>query len=238
MGQGRKCWDVGSVPAEALGALSRRSKNASEELMNAHTKTCGCLCKQGTTAMRKDQRQDAHHKPLALGLEENSVLAASGGVLWGAQGSPWGTEAVNMSHRPHISRLSLRRARGAQQQAEVGCERLAARLSMAGCAGGEERAARWEEGGRLRGRGTVERGDNLLTYPALPKLLADVFLRQSLALCREMAFQPGDLADLWQVVAGCCPWLPTAPTGSHSTRSIPLLPQHPAAHCQAQPRLA
>lgn len=89
MGQGRKCWDVGSVPAEALGALSRRSKNASEELMNAHPKTCGCLCKQGATAMRRDQRRDAHHKPLALGLEENSVLAASGGVL-GAQGSPWG----------------------------------------------------------------------------------------------------------------------------------------------------
>lgn len=149
--------------------------------------------------------------------------------------APGGTEAVNVSHRPHIPRLSLRRARGAQRQAEGGCERLAARLGTAGCAGGEERAARREEGGRLRGRGTVERGDNLM-YPALPKLLADVFLRQSLALCREMAFQPGDLADLWQVVAGCCPWLPTA---SHSAHSIPQHPQHPqhpfaptASRCQ------
>lgn len=136
----------------------------------------------------------------------------------------------------------------------MGCERLAARLGTAGCAGGEERAARREEGGRLRGRGTVERGDNLM-YPALPKLLADVFLRQSLALCREMAFQPGHLADLWQVVAGCCPWLPTAPTAptaslcsrsipqhptaSHSAHSIPQHPQHPqhpfaptASRCQ------
>lgn len=165
--------------------------------------------------------------------------------------APGGMEAVNVSHCPHISRLSLRRARGAQRQAEGGCERLAARLGTAGCAGGEERAARREEGGRLRGRGTVERGDNLM-YPALPKLLADVFLRQSLALCREMAFQPGHLADLWQVVAGCCPWLPTAPTASlcsrsipqhptasHSTHSIPQHPQHPqhpfaptASRCQ------
>lgn len=70
--------------------------------MNAHPKTCGCLCKQGAAAMRRDQRRDAHHKPLALGLEENSVLAASGGVL-GAQGSPWGNGSLErVPLPPHL----------------------------------------------------------------------------------------------------------------------------------------
>lgn len=61
-GQAGKRGDVAQPRADA-GTVSWGSGNASEELMSADTKSCGCLCKQGTAARRKDQSWDIHPKP-------------------------------------------------------------------------------------------------------------------------------------------------------------------------------
>lgn len=61
-GQAGERGDV-AQPRADTGTLSWGSGNASEELMSADTKSCGCLCKQGTAARRKDQSWDIHPKP-------------------------------------------------------------------------------------------------------------------------------------------------------------------------------
>lgn len=59
------CVGAGDVaqPRADTATVSWGSGNASEELMSADTKSCGCLCKQGTAARRKDQSWDIHPKP-------------------------------------------------------------------------------------------------------------------------------------------------------------------------------
>lgn len=75
-GQAGKSGDV-AQPRADTGTVSWGSGNASEELMSADTKSCGCLCKQGTAARGKDQSRDIHPKPQTspLGWRKAPVLA-------------------------------------------------------------------------------------------------------------------------------------------------------------------
>lgn len=143
--------------------------------MSADTKGCGCLCKQGTAARRKDQRWDIYPKPQTFPTRAEGklwCLHQTTGSSRAPRAAPKGVQGRKVSHHPPVPFLMACGGHwagsGAMGQsggaAEPSTRQEAAGLCVfsllaheGGRGGGSKGQGRWD---RLQGRGEVDRGDN------------------------------------------------------------------------------